>query len=132
MEGDRGSFKMHRPACCDHVRLSRSQQRLVHPQVADKGSSDPCGMHDKAGKSLRLWSGVHRSGCVPMQLRAVRVPRQGPDDADMSMSACLQQGDPLFFKPLSELFAGVAEAVERTAGSHHQPGPYGCQKVRLE
>lgn len=26
---------------------------LVYPQVADKGSRDPCGMHDKAGKSLR-------------------------------------------------------------------------------
>jgi len=43
----------YRPACCDHVRLSRSQQRVVHPQVADKGSRDPRGMHDKAGKSLR-------------------------------------------------------------------------------
>ena len=37
-----------------------------------------------------IWSGVHRSGGVPVQLRAVRVPRQRPDDADMSMTACLQ------------------------------------------
>ena len=132
MEGDRGSFKMHRPACCDHVRLSRSLQRLVHLQVAGKGCRILAACTTRLESRCGIWSGVHRSGCVPMQLRAVRVPRQGPDDADMSMTACLQQGDPLFVQPLSELFAGMTEAVESTTGSHHQPGSYGCQKVRLE
>lgn len=115
---------MHRPACCDHVRLSR---RWRTREVATLAACTTR-LESRCG----IWSGVHRSGGVPMQLRAVRVLRQGPDDADMSMTACLQQGDPLFVQPLSELFAGMTEAVESTAGSHHQPGSYGCQKVRLE
>lgn len=90
MESDRGSFKMHRPACCDHVRLSRSLQRLVHLQVAGKGCRILAACTATLGSLCGIWSGVQRSGGVPVQLRDVHVPQQRPDDADMSMTACLQ------------------------------------------
>ena len=45
----------------------------------------------------------------------------------MPVAACLQQGDLLFFQPLSELFSGMAEAVEGAAGGHHQPGAHSRQ-----
>ena len=48
----------------------------------------------------------------------------------MPVAACLQQGDMLFFQPLSELFSGMAEAVEGAAGGHHQPGTHSRQEFR--
>lgn len=48
------------------------------------------------------------------------------------MTACLQQGYPLFFQPLPEAFPGMAKAVEGAAGGHHQPRPHRCQKGRQE
>ena len=48
----------------------------------------------------------------------------------MPVAACLQQGDMLFFQPLSELFPGMAEAVEGAAGGHHQPGAHSRQEFR--
>lgn len=80
----------------------------------------------------RMPSGPHLPGGVPVQLRAIRVSWQGPDHADMSVTARLQQGYPLFFQPLPELLPGMAETVEGTAGGHYQPGPYSCQEVRQE